>query len=141
MSDPHAFPAPFRVAAVQMVSTPERERNLQEAARLVAEAADNGAQLVLLPEYFCFMGFRGADKLAGREPYRGLCRGGTVAGDFGALGVCVPRGREPYHGKRLAVSAACDFVKRARAPSVKAREHEVIASDQGVLTMNRPSYR
>ena len=69
MSDPHAFPAPFRVAAVQMVSTPERERNLHDAGRLIAEAADNGARLVLLPEYFCFMGFRDADKLAVREPY------------------------------------------------------------------------
>jgi len=69
MSDPHAFPATFRVAAIQMVSTPERERNLHDAARLIAEAAGNGAQLVLLPEYFCFMGFRDADKLAVREPY------------------------------------------------------------------------
>ena len=69
MSDQHPFPAPFCVAAVQMVSTPERERNLQDAGRLIAEAAGNGAQLVLLPEYFCFMGFRDADKLAVREPY------------------------------------------------------------------------
>jgi deaminated glutathione amidase len=60
---------PFRVAALQMVSTPERERNLAEAGRLIAEAAAAGAQLVLLPEYFCFMGHKDSDKLAIREPY------------------------------------------------------------------------
>jgi nitrilase len=52
-----------------MVSTPERERNLEDAARLIAQAADDGARLVLLPEYFCFMGFKETDKLAVRETY------------------------------------------------------------------------
>jgi deaminated glutathione amidase len=60
---------PFRVAALQMVSTPDRERNLAEAERLIAQAAANGARLVLLPEYFCFMGHKDSDKLAIREPY------------------------------------------------------------------------
>jgi len=52
-----------------MVSTPERERNLAQAERLIAQAASEGAQLVLLPEYFCFMGYKDADKLAVRETY------------------------------------------------------------------------
>lgn len=52
-----------------MVSTPERERNLAEAEQLIAEAAAQGAQLVLLPEYFCFMGFKDTDKIAVREPH------------------------------------------------------------------------
>jgi deaminated glutathione amidase len=72
MSDRNATPTPsmpFRVAALQMVSTPERERNLKDAARLIAEAASDGARLVLLPEYFCFMGFKETDKLAVREAY------------------------------------------------------------------------
>jgi deaminated glutathione amidase len=60
----------FRVAALQMVSTPDRERNLVDAERLIAEAAADGAQLVLLPEYFCFMGFKDTDKLSIREAYR-----------------------------------------------------------------------
>ncbi|WP_435874690.1 carbon-nitrogen hydrolase family protein [Pandoraea capi] len=59
--------SPVRVAAAQMVSAPDVSRNLQDAARLVAEAADAGAQLVLLPEYFCYMGQRDTDKLALRE--------------------------------------------------------------------------
>jgi predicted amidohydrolase len=69
MSDRPATPAPYRVAALQMVSTADRERNLAEAGRLIAEAAAGGAQLVLLPEYFCFMGFKETDKLAVREPH------------------------------------------------------------------------
>ncbi|XXA04634.1 carbon-nitrogen hydrolase family protein [Paraburkholderia sp. A3BS-1L] len=52
-----------------MVSTPDRERNLADAEGLIGEAASQGARLVLLPEYFCFMGHKDTDKLAIREPY------------------------------------------------------------------------
>jgi len=52
----------MKVAALQMVSTPDVARNLQAAARLIAQAADAGARLALLPEYFCLMGRRDSDK-------------------------------------------------------------------------------
>jgi nitrilase len=52
-----------------MVSTPDLERNLATAGQLIAEAVAGGAKLVLLPEYFCFMGFKDTDKLAVREPH------------------------------------------------------------------------
>jgi len=61
--------APFRVAAIQMVSTPDLARNLAEAGRLIAEAAADGARLVLLPEYFCVMGHKDTDKLKLREAH------------------------------------------------------------------------
>ncbi|MGR3907007.1 carbon-nitrogen hydrolase family protein [Burkholderia sp. SR8] len=70
MTDHTRSATPFRVAALQMVSTPDVARNLAEAGRLIAEAAGDGARLVLLPEYFCFMGHRDTDKLALAEPYR-----------------------------------------------------------------------
>ncbi|WP_423759230.1 carbon-nitrogen hydrolase family protein [Burkholderia sp. NLJ2] len=70
MTDHTRSATPFRVAALQMVSTPDVARNLAEAGRLIAEAAGEGAQLVLLPEYFCFMGHRDTDKLALAEPYQ-----------------------------------------------------------------------
>ncbi|MCA8020273.1 carbon-nitrogen hydrolase family protein [Burkholderia metallica] len=70
MTDLTRSATPFRVAALQMVSTPDVTRNLDEARRLIAEAAGEGAQLVLLPEYFCFMGQRDTDKLALAEPYQ-----------------------------------------------------------------------
>jgi deaminated glutathione amidase len=54
----------MKIAAVQMVSTPSVERNLDAARRLIAEAAGAGAQLVALPEYFCLMGRTERDKLA-----------------------------------------------------------------------------
>lgn len=70
MTDRHASASPFPVAALQMVSTPDRERNLAEAGRLIADAAASGARLVLLPEYFCFMSHQDTDKLALAEAYR-----------------------------------------------------------------------
>ncbi len=60
-------PAAFKVAAVQMVSTPRVEENLAAAAKLVGEAAGEGAKLVALPEYFCILGMRDTDKVAARE--------------------------------------------------------------------------
>ena len=54
----------MKIAAVQMVSTPDWPANRDTAARLIAQAAAAGAQLVLLPEYFCIMGRRDTDKLA-----------------------------------------------------------------------------
>ncbi|MDR0769938.1 MAG: carbon-nitrogen hydrolase family protein [Burkholderiales bacterium] len=46
----------MNVAAVQMVSGPEVEANLAAARRLIEEAAAEGAELVLLPEYFGTLG-------------------------------------------------------------------------------------
>ena len=54
----------MKIAALQMVSTPELGRNLDAAGRLIAEAAQAGAELVALPEYFCLLGRRDTDKLA-----------------------------------------------------------------------------
>ncbi len=54
----------MRIAAVQTVATPSVERNLDTARRLIARAAGDGAGLVVLPEYFCFMGHHDRDKLA-----------------------------------------------------------------------------
>ena len=57
----------MKIAAIQMVSTPSVERNLEAARRLIAQAAAAGAQLVALPEYFCLMGRSDRDKLAVAE--------------------------------------------------------------------------
>ena len=45
----------INVAAIQMVSTAHRELNLKCAERLIADAAEGGAQLVVLPESFALM--------------------------------------------------------------------------------------
>ncbi len=57
----------FKVAAVQMASGPNVAGNLSEARRLIAMAANQGARLVVLPEYFPIMGMRDTDKVALRE--------------------------------------------------------------------------
>jgi nitrilase len=54
----------LKIAALQTVSTPDVDRNLEAASRLIGRAALEGAQLVSLPEYFCLMGLRDTDKLA-----------------------------------------------------------------------------
>jgi len=53
-----------KIAALQMVSTPDVGRNLEAAGALIAQAATAGAALVALPEYFCLLGRRDTDKLA-----------------------------------------------------------------------------
>lgn len=57
----------FKIAAVQMVSSHDVEKNLSDAGELIAEAARQGVRLVGLPEYFCLMGKRDGDKVAIRE--------------------------------------------------------------------------
>jgi nitrilase len=54
----------MKIAAVQMVSGTDVQRNSEAAQRLVGEAARAGAELVALPEYFCLMGRSDRDKLA-----------------------------------------------------------------------------
>ncbi|WP_347248686.1 carbon-nitrogen hydrolase family protein [Zoogloea sp.] len=41
-----------RIAAIQMVSGPDVDRNLADADRLIGEAAAAGARVAVLPEYF-----------------------------------------------------------------------------------------
>ncbi|MGI4848629.1 MAG: carbon-nitrogen hydrolase family protein [Janthinobacterium lividum] len=61
------MPASFSIAAIQTVSTPQVEQNLASVERLVAQAAERGAQMVLLPEYWPIMGMHETDKVAVAE--------------------------------------------------------------------------
>ena len=62
-----SFDTPVRIAAIQTVSGPVVDENLEMAGRLVAEAAAAGAQLVALPEYFPLISSDEADKVRLRE--------------------------------------------------------------------------
>ncbi|MBK9161893.1 MAG: carbon-nitrogen hydrolase family protein [Nitrosomonadales bacterium] len=57
----------FKVAAIQMASGPNVSGNLSEARRLIAMAAEKGAKLVVLPEFFAIMGMSDQDKVQVRE--------------------------------------------------------------------------
>ncbi len=59
----------MKVAAIQMTSTRDVPANLREAGRLVAEAAKQGAKLVVLPENFSFLGATDADRVAATEKF------------------------------------------------------------------------
>ena len=61
--------ADLKIASIQMVSTPDLHENLSTASRLIAAAATNGAQLAVLPEYFCLMGLKDTDKVRARESF------------------------------------------------------------------------
>ena len=57
----------MRAAAIQLNSTADKARNLEVAGRLVAEAAEAGAELVVLPEKWNVLG-AAEDLAAGAEP-------------------------------------------------------------------------
>ena len=59
----------MKVAAIQMVSGTQLEANLRAARVLLEQAASQGAELAVLPEYFCAMGHKDTDKLALREAH------------------------------------------------------------------------
>ena len=59
----------LKIAAIQMVSSASLQANLETASRLIGAAAQDGAQLVVLPEYFCIMGLKDTDKVNIRETF------------------------------------------------------------------------
>jgi deaminated glutathione amidase len=58
----------MKVAAIQMVSSTSVQTNLTQARELLGQAAQSGAELAVLPEYFCLMGQHDADRLVIAEP-------------------------------------------------------------------------
>jgi nitrilase len=56
-----------KIAAIQMISTPDVAQNFASARKLIRQAAEQGAQLVLLPEYWPAMGLHETDKVGYAE--------------------------------------------------------------------------
>ena len=61
----------IRAAAVQMISSTDPNANIDTMKRLVRQAAEQGTDWVLLPEYWPLMGRKDTDKLAFAEPLVG----------------------------------------------------------------------
>lgn len=59
----------LNIASIQMVSTSSVEKNLDTAEELISKAKAAGADLAVLPEYFCLMGHSDIDKVKIREPF------------------------------------------------------------------------
>lgn len=65
-----------KVAAIQMASGPNVNANLLEAKRLIEQAVNSGAGLVILPENFAQMSVKESDKLKIQEqPGDGILQG------------------------------------------------------------------
>lgn len=56
-----------KIAALQMVATPEVDDNLKVAADLIAHSAYAGAEVIILPEDFAIMGMQDGDRVAVAE--------------------------------------------------------------------------
>ena len=59
----------MKVAAIQMVSRAQASENMASAERLLRQAKADGAELIVLPEYWSIMGLRDHDKVDCAEPF------------------------------------------------------------------------
>ena len=83
----------MRVAAIQTTAGVDRDANLAAAGDLAAEAADDGARLIVLPEYFSVAGTPDVLR-AGAEPLDGPTMA-WAASTASALGVHLVAGSFP----------------------------------------------
>jgi predicted amidohydrolase len=92
----------MRVAAVQLNSTADFDRNLERADRFTRAAAADGAQLVVLPEKWSALG-RGAALQAGAQPLDGpaIAWARAVARELGIDLVAGSISERPDDGARL----------------------------------------
>ena len=110
----------MKIAALQMVSTPDLDRNLEAATRLIAQAASAGAQLVALPEYFCLLGRRDDDKLrvaesAGHGPIQHALADAARTHGLWVVGGTLPlRGSDTHHALNTSLVFAPDGSPAAR---------------------------
>ena len=88
----------MKIAALQTVSATGVGANLDQAATLLAEAAQAGAELAVLPEYFCLMGRKDTDKLAVRERFGAGPVQDFLARQAKALGLWIVGGTLPLEG-------------------------------------------
>lgn len=59
----------MKVAAIQMISTPDIQENIEVAKKLLMQAHQHGAQLCVLPEYWSIMGMKDTDKVSLAENF------------------------------------------------------------------------
>lgn len=97
----------MRIGIIQLTSTNNKLDNLKKANDLMVKAVENGAQLLVLPENFSFMGYKEQDKLAIAET---LDKGESVAflQQFSAkYGVVIVGGTIPLVAPNNKVTNTC----------------------------------
>ncbi|MBC7443941.1 MAG: carbon-nitrogen hydrolase family protein, partial [Polaromonas sp.] len=85
----------MKLAAIQMVSATCVQANLAAAHQLLCEAAAQGAEVAVLPEYFCIMGLKDTDKLALRETFGDGAIQGFLSRTAKELGLWIVGGTLP----------------------------------------------
>lgn len=105
----------MKVAAIQMVSGPDVAHNLARARHWLVEAAAQGAELVVLPEYFCLMGHRDTDKLAIAEQAGDLAAPiqGFLSRTAAELGLWIIGGTLPLRTSTPTPTSAPKLVRNA----------------------------
>jgi deaminated glutathione amidase len=99
----------MKVAALQMVSSTSVDDNLARARALLETAAQGGAELAVLPEYFCLLGRRDTDKLGVQEPFGNGRIQNMLSAAARELGLWVVGGTLPL---------STDFLARVRNSSL-----------------------
>jgi nitrilase len=99
-------PSP-RAAAIQMASGPNVSANLIEAERLLADAAEQGAALAVLPENFAMLGQSDEDRVAHAEPEGDGPLQEWLAAQARRHGLWIVGGTIPLAAEAGRVSGAC----------------------------------
>ena len=108
----------LQVAAIQMVSGTSLSANLERAAALLAEAAAGGAELAVLPEYFCLLGRRDSDKLQIQEAFGHGPIQDFLAGTARSLGLWIVGGTLPLAAMAAAGQSPAADSSRVRNSSL-----------------------
>jgi deaminated glutathione amidase len=104
----------MKIAAIQLVSSPSVQANLDAAGHWLAQAAAQGAELALLPEYFCMMGLQDTDKLKVREHFGAGPIQDFLGNAARRLGLWIVGGTLPLATQDTALARNCSL---AYAPS------------------------
>ena len=117
----------MKTAAIQMVSGPSLAANLDSALALLKQAAQDGAELAVLPEYFCLLGNRDTDKLSIQEVYgKGVIQQ-FLSDTARALGVWIVGGTLP-----LSISQAqAESAGQAAAHTTRVHNSSLVFSPAG----------
>jgi deaminated glutathione amidase len=148
-------PVRFLAACVQLTSRADVTENLRTAVRLAAEARARGAELVVLPENFAFMGVHEDDKLPHAET---LPDGGPILAalrEIAATGLWVVGGGMPersaeagkVHNTAVVIAPSGDLIAKYRKihlfdiaipGAAEFRESRTVVAGQDVVTCELP---
>jgi predicted amidohydrolase len=143
----------FLAAAIQVTSTGDRERNLDEATALIDAAAARGAELIALPENVDLIGPQGV-KVAAAEPLDGPTsvrfaekarehRVHLLAGSIAETSAVPGKARNTSvlfgpDGARLAVYRKIHLFDVDLADGSRFRESDVVERGEEVVTVDTP---